>query len=100
MERGRERLLKEALALAREYYENKLRRKDVRPTKLVDIESIAKPFNINIRVYEPKTNNEKAPLRLVCGKNKYRQGLNDINLGMLQGHCFYIKKMDVLTKEW
>ena len=34
MERGTEFLTKEALKLAREYYENnKLKRKDVRPTK-------------------------------------------------------------------
>ena len=25
---------------------------------------------------------------------------DDINLGMLGGHCFYIKKMDVLTQRW
>ena len=40
--RERERLTREALKLAREYYENnKLKRKDVRATKLMDFEGIA-----------------------------------------------------------
>ena len=43
---------KASLNLAREYYgDNKLKRKDVRPTKLVDFESIAKHLNVNIMLY-------------------------------------------------
>ena len=96
------RTTREALNLAREYYENsKLKREDVRATKLVDMEGIARKFDLNIRIFEPKTNSEKAPWRLVYGQNQYRKGRrDDINLGMLGGHCFYIKKMDVLTQSW
>ena len=96
------RTTREALKLAREYYENpKLKREDVRATKLVDMEGISKKFNVNIRIFEPRTNSEKAPWRLVYGQNQYRKGRkDDINLGMLAGHCFYIKKMDVLTQSW
>ena len=44
-----------ALNLAREYYgDNKLKKRDVRPTKLVDFEGIAKHHNVNIKFYEPK----------------------------------------------
>ena len=101
MKRGTEFLTKEALKLAREYYENnKLKRKDVRATKLVDLEGIAKKFNINIRVYEPKENSAKAPWRLVYGHNQYKEKLDTINLGMLDGHCFYIKDMEVLCQKW
>ena len=43
------------LNLALEYYgDNKLKRKHVRPTKLVDLEGIAKHHNVNIMLYEPK----------------------------------------------
>ena len=52
VKRGSEFVTKEALKLAREYYENdKLKRQDVRATRLVDFEGIAKRFSINIRVY-------------------------------------------------
>ena len=93
---------REALNLAREYYvDPRLKRGDVCATKLVDMEGIAQKFNVNIRIFEPKTNSEKAPWRLVYGHNQYRKGRKgDINLGMLGGHCFYIKKMDVLTQSW
>ena len=61
--RERERLTREALKLAREYYgNNKLKRKDVRATKLMDFEGIAEKFNVNIRVYEPKVNSDKDTL--------------------------------------
>ena len=43
------------LSLAREYYgDNNLKKKDVRPTKLVDFEGIARHHNVNIMFYEPK----------------------------------------------
>ncbi|XP_057317023.1 uncharacterized protein LOC130658019 [Hydractinia symbiolongicarpus] len=101
VKRGTEFLTKTALKLAREYYdEPKLKREEVRATRLVDLEGIAKRFKINIRVFEPKDNNNKAPWRLVYGQNQYKKDLDTINIGMLQGHCFYIKKMDVLTQHW
>ena len=44
-----------ALYLAREYYgNNHLKKRDVRPTKLVDFEGIARHHNVNIMLYEPK----------------------------------------------
>ena len=47
---------REALNLAREYYGNpKLNREDVRATRLVDMEGISKKFDINIRIFEPRT---------------------------------------------
>ena len=51
----RKRNCKATLNLALEYYgDNKLKRKHVRPTKLVDLEGIAKHHNVNIMLYEPK----------------------------------------------
>ena len=97
--RETERITREALTLAREYYGNdKLKRQDVRATRLVDFEGIAKKFSINISVYEPKKNSEKAPWRLVYGQNLCKEKLDKINLGMFGGHCFYIKNMDVLCQ--
>ena len=49
VKRGAERSTKEALNVALEFYsDNKLKRKDVRATKLVDFEGIAKHLNVNI----------------------------------------------------
>ena len=99
--RETERTTREALKLAREYYENdKLARKDVRPTRLVDFEGIAKKLKINIRVYEPKSDTKETSWMLVFGKNRYKARLDTINLGMFKGHCFYIKKMEVLCQKW
>ena len=51
---GSEFVTRDVLNLAREYYgDNKLKRKDVRPTKVVDFEGIAKHQNVNIMLYEP-----------------------------------------------
>ena len=99
VERRSEFVTREALTLAREYYGNdKLKQQDVRTTRLVDFEGIAKKFSINIRVYEPKKNSEKAPWRQVYGQNQYKAKLDTINLGMFGGHCFYIKNMAVLCQ--
>ena len=47
--------LNAVLNLAREYYgDNNFKKRDVRPTKLVDFEGIARHCNVNIMVYEPK----------------------------------------------
>ena len=63
---------REALNLAREYYENpNLKREDVRATKLVDMEGISLKLNINIRIFEPRVKSEKAPWRLLYGHNQY-----------------------------
>ena len=96
----KKRNCKTALNLAREYYgDNKLKRKDARPTKLVDFEGIAKHHNMNIMLYEPKKDRGKdagSIWRLVCGKIQYKNDLPTVNLGLFGDYCFYIKKMDVL----
>ena len=90
--------------VAREYYgDNKLERKNVRTTKRVDFQSITKHHNVNIMLYEPKKDREKdagSVWRLVYGKIQYKNNLPTINMGLLGGHCFYIKKMHVLCKRW
>ena len=94
-----ERNCKAALNLAREYYgDNKLKRKDVRPTKLVDFEGIARHHNVNIMLYEPHEDRGKdagSIWQLVYGKIHHKNDLPTINMGLLGGHCFYIKKMNV-----
>ena len=93
-----------ALNLAREYYgDNNLKKRDVRPTKLVDFEGIARHHNVNIMLYEPKKDREKdagSVWRLVHGKIQRKNDLPTINMGLLGSHCFYIKEMDVLCKRW
>ena len=37
---------------------------------------------------------------LVYGKIQCKNDLPTVNIGLLRGHCFYIKKMDVLCKRW
>ena len=52
---GTEFAIRAAINLAHEYYgDNNLKRKDVRPTKLVDFEGIARHHNVNIILYDPK----------------------------------------------
>ena len=46
---------RDALKLARDFYKNpNLKREDVKPTRLVDFENIAKQFKVNIRLFEPR----------------------------------------------
>ena len=76
VKRGTEFLTKKALKLAREFYEsNNLRRKEVRTTRLVDFEGIARKFNINIRIYEPTTNSETARADIAFRGNGSRKKL-------------------------
>ena len=104
MKRGAERSTKKALNLASEFYaDNKLKRKDVRATKLVDFEGIAKHFNVNIMLYEPSKERGKDAgkiWRLVQGKIQYKNTFPTINMGLFKGHCFYINKIDVLCQNW
>ena len=89
-----------ALKLAREYYkETRLKKSEVRATKLVDMEGIAKQHKINIMVYEPK-GKSKSVWQLVYGKRQYKAGLPTMNVGLFEGHCFYIKDMKVLCQKW
>ena len=86
-----------ALDLLCEYYgDNNLKRKDVRPTKLV---GFAKHRNVNIMLYETKKDRGKdarSIWRLVYGKIQHKYDLSTINMGLLGGHCFYIKKRSSL----
>ena len=104
IQRGTEFVIRAALNLAREYYgDNKLKRKDVSPTKLVDFEGIARHHNVNIMLYEPKNDSGKdegSIWWLIYGKVQYKNNLPTINMRVLGGHCFYIIKMDVLCKPW
>ena len=79
VKRRAERSTKEALNLAREFYsDNKLKRQDVRATKLVDFEGIAKHFNVNIMLYEPSKESGKdagKTWRVLYGKIQYRYTL-------------------------
>ena len=73
----------------------------MRPTKLVDFEGIAKHHNLNIMLYEPKKDRDKdagSTWCLVYGRIQHKKALPTINMRLLWGHCFYIKKMDVLCK--
>ena len=91
-----ERNFNAAKNLAREYYGDKsLRKRDVRPTKLVDFEWIARHKNVNIMLYEPKTDSGKDAAsiwRLAYGKAQHKHNLLTINMGLLGGYCFHIKK--------
>ena len=95
-----------------------LRRGDVKPTRLVDFENIAKQFKVNIRLFEPKRNEDKTAWRLVFGKNQFKKNLPCVDIGLFvyedhdekqaekdnrysrQGHCFFIKDIELLTKTW
>ena len=75
----------------------------MRATKIVDFEGITKYHNVNITFYEPKKNRGKdagSIWQLVYGEIQYKNDLLTVNMGLLGGHCFYIKKMDVLCKRW
>ena len=78
IKRGTEFVTKATLNLAHEYYgdnKRKLKRKDLRSTKLVDLEGIAKRHNVNIMLYKPKKGRGKdagSIWRLVYRKSRYK----------------------------
>ena len=78
--RVQERNRNAALNLAREYYGDKnLQNGEVRPTKLVDFEGIARHHNVNIMLYEPKKDS-RSIWRLVYGKAQHKNNLPTINI--------------------
>ena len=110
---------RDALELARNFYKNpNLKREDVKPTRLVDFENIAKQLKVNIRLFEPVENNDKTVWKLVFGKNQFKKNLPCVDIGLFvyedhdkkqseaynrksrQGHCFFIKDIELLTKLW
>ena len=102
--RVQERNRNAALNLACEYYvDNNLKKRNVRPTKRDDFEGIARHHSANIMFYEPEKDRGKdagSILQLVYSKAQHKNNLPKINMGLLGGHCFYVKKMDVLCKRW
>ena len=89
--------MRDALNLACEFYKQpNLRVSDVRPTKLIDFENIASRFRVNIRLYELIN---QSVWKLVFGQVHHRKALN-VDIGLYQGNCFYIKNLDVLTNHW
>ena len=60
IQRGTDFITRTALNLAREYYGDKnLKKRDVRPTELVDFQGIARHHHVNIMLYEPKKDKGK-----------------------------------------
>ena len=117
--RPEEKTNRDALKLARDFYKRpNLKRENVKPTRLVDFENIAKQFKVNIRLFEPRENKDKTAWRLVFGKNQFKKNLPCVDIGLFvyedhdkkqgekdnrdsrQGHCFFIKDIELLTKTW
>ena len=107
--RPEEKTNRDALKLARDFYKRpNLKRGDVKPTRLVDFENIAKQFKVNIRLFEPRENEDKTAWRLVFGKNQFKKNLPCVDIGLFvyedhdekqaekdnrylrQGHCFFL----------
>ena len=115
---------RDGLKLARDFYKKpNLKRGDVKPTRLVDFENIAKQFKVNIRLFELATESKTAEesetvWKLVFGKNQFRKNLPCVDIGLFvnedhdseqseadnqnprRGHCFFIKDIELLTKLW
>ena len=114
---------RDALKLARDFYKKpNLKREDVKPTRLVDFENIAKQFKVNIRLFEP-VKESKTVWKLVFGKNQFKKNLPCVDIGLFvyenhdraerggeqseadkrdprEGRCFFIKDIELLTKLW
>ena len=109
---------REALKLARDFYRKpNLKREDVKPTRLVDFDNIAKQFKANIRLFE-LAKGSKTVWKLVFGKNQFKKNLPCVDIGLFvygdydededeedkrdsrQGHCFFIKDIELLAKLW
>merc|ERR1711911_550724 len=63
------------------------------------MEEIAKKFKVNIMVYGPK-GKSKHIWKLAYGQRQYKAKLPTMNVGLFEGHCFYIKDMKVLCQKW
>ena len=99
--RSEEDTNRDALRLARDFYARpKLKTQEVSPTRLIDFEKIAKHFGVNIRLFEPKTDSQEV-WKLVYGKGQAPK-INKpcVDIGLYDGHCFYIKDIELLTKHW
>ena len=85
--RVQERNRNAAFGLVCEYYGDKnLKKRNMRPTKLVDFESIARHHNVNIMLDKPKKDRGKdsgSVWQLVYGKTQHKSNLPTINMGLL-----------------
>ena len=81
---------------SREQYGDKWKRKDVRPTNLVDFEHVAKHYNINIMLYELKAKDTGSMGWLVYGKTQYKSDVPTF----LWDYWQVIKKGNALCKRW
>ena len=91
-------MMRDTLNLDRKVYSNpKLRVSDVRLIKLIDFENIALRFQVNIRLYEPVN---QLTWRLVFGEAPDSSIAHSIDIGLYEGHCFYIKDLDFLANHW
>ena len=109
---------RDALKLARDFYRKpNLKREDVKPTRLVDFENIAKQFKVNIRLFE-LAKGSKTVWKLVFGKNQFKKNMPCVDIGLFvygdydededegdnenprRGHCFFIKDIELLAKLW
>ena len=96
--RPEERTTRDALKLAREFYNQpNLPVREVRPTKLIDFERIAAKFQVNIRLYEPM---DQSTWKLVFGQNQFRVSRSNLDIGLCEGHCFFIKDINLLANHW
>ena len=89
---------RDALKLACGFYEQlNLRVSDVRLTKLIDFEKTASMSQVNIRLSESVN---QSVWKLVFGHIHHRSSFPNIDIGLHEGHCFYIKDLDVLANHW
>ena len=90
--------MKDALDLANEFYKQpNLPVGDVRPTKLIDFENIDSMFWVDIKLYESVN---QSVWKLVFGQAHHRISLPNTDIVLYEGHCFYIKDLDVLANCW
>ena len=85
---------RDALKLARDFYRiPNLKREDVKPTRPIDLENIAKQFKVNIRLFELAKESEtvqesetveesETVWKLVSGKNQFRKNLPCVDIGL------------------
>ena len=99
--RPEEYTTRDALQLARDFYNQPtLAVKCVRPTKLIDFERIAAKFQVNIRLYEPTNSKTGRTWKLVFGQNQFRVSRSNLDIGLYEGHCFFIKDVNLFANHW
>ena len=91
-------MMRVALDLACEFYGSpNLRISDVRWTKLIDFENGSSRFRVNMRLYEPVAH---SVWKLVFGQVQHGRSFPNVDIGLFEGHCFYIKNLNKLANHW